>query len=289
MNYTQHIQIAIDYIESNLQSQINLSTCAKAAGYSEYHFLRIFKEATGMTPGQYIRKRRLSEIAKLIHKSDKFFFAIAMEWGFNSYENFVHAFKTEHNITPKEYKTSFNSLHLYEKLDILELNQIKEDIRIEPQIVDLQSFHLYGHISQTSVEKSHTEIPHFWNKYNCSKAGEKLQPHINPQHRKDFGIAIIDINAKTFNYFIGVKSCDPIHNTYTITIPRGTYAVFKTPTADSFTFVETIHQTWDYILNRWLPNNNEYTRINSYAFETYCEKSNRYSEDIYIPVKKIRS
>lgn len=289
MNYTEHIQIAIDYIEKNLQSQISLSSCAKAAGYSEYHFLRIFKEATGITPGQYVRKRRLSEIAKLISKTDKCFFASAMEWGFNSYENFVRAFKTEHNITPKEYKSNFNSLHLYEKLDLLELKRLQEDINIAPVIVDLQSFHLYGHLLHTSFKKSHTEIPSFWNMYNCNGTGKKLQPHVSPKLRKDYGVSIVDIKAKKFDYFIGVKSNNPIKNTITITIPAGTYAVFKTPTANSFTFVETIHQSWDYILNKWFPNNTEYTRLNSYEFETYCEKSNRYSEDIYIPIKKIRS
>lgn len=70
MEYREHIQRAIDYIEENLPYDIALNACAKAAGYSSYHFLRVFKETVKLTPGDYIRKRRLTEIARKIAKND---------------------------------------------------------------------------------------------------------------------------------------------------------------------------------------------------------------------------
>ena len=66
MDYKEHIGKAVEYIEENLTNDIDLASCAKACGYSEYHFLRVFKEVSGITPADYIRKRRLSEIAKRI-------------------------------------------------------------------------------------------------------------------------------------------------------------------------------------------------------------------------------
>ncbi len=69
--------MAIEYIEDNLKNDINLSDCAKASGYSDYHFLRIFKEATGITPGKYIKRRRISEVAKLLLEDDSYMFNAA--------------------------------------------------------------------------------------------------------------------------------------------------------------------------------------------------------------------
>ena len=63
MDYREHIARAIENIERNLTNDIDLAACARVSGYSKYYFLRVFKEATGMTPADYIRKRRLSEIA----------------------------------------------------------------------------------------------------------------------------------------------------------------------------------------------------------------------------------
>ena len=45
---------AIDYIEDHLQEILNTKALAQAAGYSEYHFLRMFKDITKLTPGEYI-------------------------------------------------------------------------------------------------------------------------------------------------------------------------------------------------------------------------------------------
>ena len=44
MDYKEHIAKAVEYIEENLTNEINLTACAKVCGYSEYHFLRVFKE-----------------------------------------------------------------------------------------------------------------------------------------------------------------------------------------------------------------------------------------------------
>ena len=64
MNYKEHIENALEYIETNLKTDMKLADLSRVAGYSEYHFLRVFKEVTGLTPVDYIRKRRLSEIAR---------------------------------------------------------------------------------------------------------------------------------------------------------------------------------------------------------------------------------
>lgn len=104
MDYREHIERVINYIEENLQGEISLEDCARVSGYSLYHFLRIFRDAVGLTPANYIRKRRISEISKEIMRGNQSISPIAFRYGFNSKENFVRAFKAEHHILPTEYK-----------------------------------------------------------------------------------------------------------------------------------------------------------------------------------------
>ena len=82
------IQKAIDYIEENLKNDISIGQVAAAIGYSEYHFLRIFKRFVGFTPASYIRKRRISEIVGAMERNDSSrpISDIAFECGFNSKE-----------------------------------------------------------------------------------------------------------------------------------------------------------------------------------------------------------
>ena len=113
MDYKQHIEHALEYIEDNLKAELSLADLARAAGYSEYHFLRVFKQVLWLTPADYIRKRRLSEIAREIDGSERSISDIAFEYGFNSKENFTRAFKAEHSCLPTEYKTAGNSLKFF--------------------------------------------------------------------------------------------------------------------------------------------------------------------------------
>lgn len=55
-----HIKRTIDYIEANLKDELDNTTLAKIAGYSEYHFLRLFRKCVRLTPADYIRKGSLN-------------------------------------------------------------------------------------------------------------------------------------------------------------------------------------------------------------------------------------
>ena len=60
------VERALKWIEENLTDDEALSNAAlaRAAGYSEFHFIRMFREAVRLTPADYVRKRRISEIVR---------------------------------------------------------------------------------------------------------------------------------------------------------------------------------------------------------------------------------
>lgn len=163
MEYLKQIEKVIEYMEENLKYDIDLMSCAKVSGYSMYHFLRVFKYVTGLTPSDYIRKRRLSEIAKKIVNGNEYISDFAFQYGFNSKENFIRAFKSEHHILPTEYKSAENSLKLYERFAFK-----TTEFFVTPKLVELCSFEL------TVFKSDEAYIPNFWNKYNAKKLSQRL-------------------------------------------------------------------------------------------------------------------
>lgn len=117
MEQTQMQQV-LDYIEENLKNELDNATLAKVAGYSEYHFLRLFRQMVNLTPADYIRKRRISEIVRRIGDERRPISDIAFEYGFNSKENFTRAFKNEHKILPSEFKNANCSLRLFQPFQL---------------------------------------------------------------------------------------------------------------------------------------------------------------------------
>ena len=272
MDYIKHIKHALEYIEENLKTDFSLADVAKAAGYSEYHFLRVFKQVTHLTPADYIRKRRLSEIAREADKNNRPISDIAFAYGFNSKENFTRAFKTEHNCLPTEYKSAGNSLKLFAPFQLETLPFV-----VAPEIIMMSGFSL------TVFPKTENDVPKFWNQYNCKKLSLQLS---GGKIVADYGVTYWNNEKKCLDYFIGIRTDETDGDksgTIQLKINSNQYAVFTTPPASHFNFVNTIHKTWQYINEIWLPQS-KYRRNGIYEFETYIEASRTYSEKIYIPI-----
>lgn len=91
------------YIAAHLQEPITASDVAKAAGYSQYHAARIFKEETGLSPFEYIRRERLTASAHALRQGKPKVLDIALDFVFDSHEGFTRAFTNAFGITPKKY------------------------------------------------------------------------------------------------------------------------------------------------------------------------------------------
>lgn len=104
MDKIETVTAAISYIEAHLQERLSLDTVAKAVCYSKYHLHRIFTDAVGITPHDYIQRRQLTEAAKFLAFSERPVIEIALTAGYESQQAFASTFKAMYKQTPIEYR-----------------------------------------------------------------------------------------------------------------------------------------------------------------------------------------
>lgn len=101
---TDVVKQVIDYMEQNLENDINLDTIAKYIGYSKYYLNRIFTEQTGITMYKYLQNRRLTRSAEKLVNSQLPITQIAYEAGYDTQQSFTYAFKKLYQYPPKTYR-----------------------------------------------------------------------------------------------------------------------------------------------------------------------------------------
>lgn len=98
------VQKIINYIEENIEKEINIDKIAKSVGYSKFHLNRIFSKCTGITIYKYLQSRRLTIAAEKLIKTNEPITQIAYEAGYDSQQAFSFAFKQLYVHPPKIYR-----------------------------------------------------------------------------------------------------------------------------------------------------------------------------------------
>jgi AraC family transcriptional regulator len=92
------------YIEAHLGEDLSLLNLAAQAGVSRVHFVRQFKRLTGLSPHQYVLRRRVERAAALLKDRDACLKALALEAGFSSQSHLTAAFRRVYATTPSAYR-----------------------------------------------------------------------------------------------------------------------------------------------------------------------------------------
>lgn len=98
---------AKDFIHSNFNSQIGLSTVAESIGVHPSHLARSFRRRFHCSVGDYIRQLRLEYAAHELIETDKTLAEISANAGFYDQSHFTNAFKIYTGSTPNEYRAAF--------------------------------------------------------------------------------------------------------------------------------------------------------------------------------------
>ena len=114
------IQKSIDYIEDNLKTDITAKELSEMAGFSMFHYYRLFQSAVGLPVMQYITRRRLLNALYDLHCGEKMI-EVALDYGFETQAGFYKAFIREFGYTPTEF------LNMSKKRKPYRINLFKEE------------------------------------------------------------------------------------------------------------------------------------------------------------------
>lgn len=161
--WIEGFQDSIDFMERNLTEELDIEDIAGKAALSSFYYQRVFGALCGMTVGEYIRARRMTQAAQELTRKDVKVIDIAVKYGYDSPDSFTKAFQKFHGITPSGAK--------------------------EPGA----PFTIVGVKRPFNSDTSYQEIPKFWDEWLAQ--GEK-RPVMGT-----FGVCL-DMRGKKFDYWI---------------------------------------------------------------------------------------
>jgi len=94
----------LDYIEAQLGSCIRLQDLAAQACLSPFHFSRLFRDATGLSPHRFVTQLRIERAQEELALARSSLVEIALSLGFGSQANFTHVFRNAIGLTPGQYR-----------------------------------------------------------------------------------------------------------------------------------------------------------------------------------------
>ncbi|OYY90622.1 MAG: hypothetical protein B7Y45_06650 [Sphingomonas sp. 28-66-16] len=93
-----------EFIDAHLQERISLDDLARVAGYSRYHFVRAFRQASGVPPYTYLLQMRIRAAAAMLRESDRPIAQIARDTGFATHAQFSTRFRETIGVTPAIFR-----------------------------------------------------------------------------------------------------------------------------------------------------------------------------------------
>jgi AraC family transcriptional regulator len=102
--HASRMQAVLNHIHANLAADLSTTRLAKRAEVSLAHFSRVFRDAMGVSPHQYVLAARLDLARKLLGQSNLPISRIAEECGFSSQSHLTATFRAAHSTTPAQYR-----------------------------------------------------------------------------------------------------------------------------------------------------------------------------------------
>ncbi|MDA3129418.1 GyrI-like domain-containing protein [Aliibacillus thermotolerans] len=284
----QRMNEALYYIELHLNNEIDEKELEKITGTSIYHFRRIFSYLAGMTLGEYIRLRKLSNATfDLLHEGMTVT-ETAFKYGYESVDGFSRAFREWSGISPSEVKKS-NTLKAFPKLSF-QLT-IQGGIQMDYRIENKEAFQIVGVSKRVPIqfEGESDEIIKLA-KSITSEQRNQLHSYANMEPKQVVNASYNFDEGRmeekgSLDHMIGVlttKESD-FEAFDVVEVPALTWAIFSSQGE----FPKVMQETWGKIVSEWLPSSDyELVEAPEISFTgDLSDRSNVYSE-IWVAVKK---
>ncbi len=278
MDWFNHLNLSVKYIEDRLDKEIDISKAAKTACCSVHHYQRMFSYIAGITLNEYIRNRRLTLAAYELQNSDISVIDVSLKYGYTSPTAFTRAFYKLHGINPSEAKKKGAMLKSYPKINF-EIS-VSGKGELIYRIEEKSQMRFVGIKENVFNDGIHNfiRIPQIWDE--AYKSGV-IWDIFNLSNRLLWGtIGIItDYKDDAFDFYIASTSDKPVSdNMSELFAPKGLWVIF------SCYGRENIQPTWKRIYSEWFPMSG-YEHSGGSELECYSEDDS--VTEIWIPIKKL--
>lgn len=283
MEWLDRLNYAINYIEGNLENDLDIHAVAREAASSSFHFQKIFLVLTGVTIAEYVRRRRLTLAAQELAASKVKIIDVALKYGYETPESFTKAFNKLHGVPPSQVRKGAQ-LAAYPRISFK--LSIQGDESMNYRIVEKESFKVAAKTLKVTTQNGQNLklIPDFWTQCNQDGTSDRLSALSN---KCLIGICLNDFDKQmeTFTYAIAVEVDNSDAGEFQlIEIPAATWAVFESIGP----LPKSIQDVWARIYQEWFPATG-YVHAGLPELEVYddsdCNDANYHSE-VWIPIKK---
>lgn len=101
---------AVQWIDANYANMIGQEQLAELVGLSKYHFLRSFSRYVGLTPNDYVNRKRIEKSLELLLSTDHSLEQIANAVGFSSASYYIRMFRKLIGQTPATFRSNKHQL-----------------------------------------------------------------------------------------------------------------------------------------------------------------------------------
>jgi AraC family transcriptional regulator len=253
------MNLVIEYIEDNLKGEIDMDKMAKIACSSKYHFHRMFFAMFGVTPAEYVRKRRLTMAAVELASGDERVIDIASRYGYDSPNAFTRAFRNMHGINPSKARLFQVKLVTYNRASFH--LESKGGKMFDYRIIEKPAFKVLGKSEEFEFEKFIKDGSKFWKKYVSSDEYKLLWELTNGRCGPVAQAPLMSVyfpkentSRHCFTDILGIEATSNIvSNEFDVySVPSATYAEFNCT-------YQTSMKTNRYIYGKWFAST-EYER-----------------------------
>lgn len=288
MEWVEHLNQAIDYIEAHITEEIGYEQLGRVACCSAYHFQRMFAYMAGVPLGEYIRRRRMSLAAAELQSGDAKIIDVALKYGYSSPTAFNRAFQSVQGMPPSAVKKAGSAIKAYPPLHFKIVVKGVEEMQY--RIEEKPSFRIVG-VSRPldrEIEKNFAVVPQMWQTAAQDGTIPRLAGLMNGQPMGLLGVSACN-ETESWQYFIAVASTAPLPDAEQAgqaklkdyQVPAATWAIFAGEGSN-----RSLQELEQRIVTEWLPTSG-YEYANAPDIEVYLNpdpENARY--EVWIPVKK---
>ena len=106
------VRQTIDLLSEDLSRNFDFKALAASVNLSPSRLRHLFKDETGLTPAQYLKRLRLIRAKELFERSFLRLKEVMPLVGINDESHFVRDFKQAHGLPPRLYRSTAQARHV---------------------------------------------------------------------------------------------------------------------------------------------------------------------------------